>query len=362
MAGTNDIVNAWVILCTLLGVFITGAAEAIEVEATGIAPIIEQNVAKARRAALEEAKRGAVEQALGSYIESRTEVENFALAADKIYSTVQGRIDSYQVIDDEALDDETYRIIILAAFPDETLLTDTEQLLAKYHWHKKPRLLIKSVGEGGAAAGQAASQLKQGLERKFRAQGFDVFDLANSQGNNAGFQLDASTLLQTRESDYQGVSLSNTEMSVSTTLTRVGSRQIISSASYNGSRPGANMAKALKALAGEGARELYSELSQQLNEEWLRHQDRGSNIVLQLEGTELNSKVPMIKSELRDLLRGLQSVMVVSSTANSAEMSVVYQGWPEQMYEELTRAVSSRAQSSLAVQGLQGDTLKIKVL
>jgi hypothetical protein len=51
----------------------------------------------ARNAAIEDAQRRAVEQAIGSLIDSRTQVENYQLISDKILSQTKGYIKQYTV-------------------------------------------------------------------------------------------------------------------------------------------------------------------------------------------------------------------------------------------------------------------------
>ena len=332
-----------------------------EVTAVGLAPILEDNVPAARKAALEEAKRAAVEQALGSYVESRTRVTDFALASDTIYSSIKGRIDSYRVVKDEARPDETYRVEIVATFEDELLLTETDDLLRSHHWHKKPRLVVSIKGSGEASSQQLASQVEQRLERKFRKQGFEVFDPDAGEPNRAGFLLQGEAWVDSKESDYQGLAINSTELSVTASLTRVGSGQVISSATFNGSRPGANTSKSFKTLSKDAAGELYEEISWQLNNEWLRHQARGSDVVLKITGEGINEKLIRLKSALGSSVRGLQSISTDSASDDAAVLSVVYLGWPEQLYEELN-VLTRKEPLGVSIDGLQGNTLQISVL
>jgi hypothetical protein len=345
----------------LLHLILASAAGASEVTAVGLAPILDDKLAEARKAALEEAKRAAVEQALGSYVESRTRVNDFALASDVIYSSIKGRIDSYRVTGDERLPGDTYRVEIVATFEDEKLLAETQDMLRSHHWHKKPRLVISVDGRGDAASQQLARQLEQGLERKFRSQGFEVFDPSGGQPNRAGFLLQGEAWLSSNETEYQGLALNSTELSVSARLTRVGSGQVIGSATYNGSKPGANQSKSFASLSKQATGRLYEQISWQLNDEWLRHQARGSDILLQVSGREVTEKLPRLKQALGRSVRGLQSISTDSASRDSAVLSVVYLGWPEQLYEELS-VLNKKASLGVSVDGIAGNTLQIRVL
>ena len=61
------------------------SAMAISVEVTGFGAIVDGNLADARKNAIEDAKRLAVEQMLGSYISARTETKNFMLPRKKYF-------------------------------------------------------------------------------------------------------------------------------------------------------------------------------------------------------------------------------------------------------------------------------------
>ncbi|MFT5484853.1 MAG: hypothetical protein ACI9GW_003521 [Halieaceae bacterium] len=342
--------------------FIVGSVRAGEIAAVGIAPIIDNKVVQARKAALEEAKRSAVEQVLGSYVESRTEVGNFALASDKIYSSVKGRIDQYTISLDEQQPGDIYRVEIVATFENDELVSATEKLLKKFHWHKKPRLLIHVQGEGNAAASQVARQLQQGLEQQFRRQGFEVFDTRSGNRQRAGFLLEVATFVKTSEAEYQGVVIKGTEVSATASLKRIGAGEIIASATYNDSKAGGNQAKAFKSINKDASRRLYKEISWQLNEEWLRHQARGTNIILELSGENLGGRLADIKADLNRMLRGAQSITTDSADSEGAVLTVLYSGWPEQLLDELSAALSGRSNADMAIEGMNGNALQIRVL
>lgn len=75
--------------------FAEGATQEVVVE--GIGAIVDGNIAKAKDEAEEDAKRKAVEKAVGLLIASETTVKNGALAEDNIYTETNGYVDTYQV-------------------------------------------------------------------------------------------------------------------------------------------------------------------------------------------------------------------------------------------------------------------------
>lgn len=63
-----------------------------------------------RDGAIRDAARNAVEQVAGTYIDSRTLMENLAIQLDEVYKNSQGFVRSIKVIDEEAVDAATYRV------------------------------------------------------------------------------------------------------------------------------------------------------------------------------------------------------------------------------------------------------------
>ena len=78
---------AWLALLSLVLFGAPAYAEdAVKVEAVGQAAIYGKDVAQARDKAIDDARRKAVEQAIGSMVSSETVTENFQLISDKILS------------------------------------------------------------------------------------------------------------------------------------------------------------------------------------------------------------------------------------------------------------------------------------
>ena len=91
------------------------SATAKLVEAKGISAVADNNIVEARKVALEKAKRAAVEQVVGTFVRSRTDVNNYLLGKDQIFSSTAGQIDEYKIIYDGVGDSEDiYEVVITA--------------------------------------------------------------------------------------------------------------------------------------------------------------------------------------------------------------------------------------------------------
>ena len=86
--------------------FVSPSVTAKLVEAKGISAVADNNIVEARKVALENAKRAAVEQVVGTFVRSRTDVNNYLLGKDQIFSSTAGQIDEYKIIYDGVGDSE----------------------------------------------------------------------------------------------------------------------------------------------------------------------------------------------------------------------------------------------------------------
>ena len=119
-------------------VIVSGQDKEKEVIATGMA---DGTTAKARDAALADAMRRAVEQAMGSFVSSETLVENMILVEDRIYSETRGYIKSYDVLK-EKTDDGAYQIKISAIVKTGKLANDLESIGLLIRKKRNPRVMV----------------------------------------------------------------------------------------------------------------------------------------------------------------------------------------------------------------------------
>jgi hypothetical protein len=117
------------------------AQETKTVSAEGVAAIQGNARDIARDAALEDAQKRAVEQAIGILIDSQTQVENFQLISDRILSQTKGYITRYNITG-ESVDSSLLRVRINAEVSLGKLTDDLSGigiLLGQMH---KPRTMI----------------------------------------------------------------------------------------------------------------------------------------------------------------------------------------------------------------------------
>jgi hypothetical protein len=130
-----------------------------------------------RADALREAQRMAVEQGAGVFIQSETEVENFALKKDKIISRTEGYITRYEVVDEKQSGGE-YTVRIRATVSLDKIKDDLIALQILLESMERPKVMVL-IDEGYAnmddlAMNIAATEMTALLGQK----GFELVDKA----------------------------------------------------------------------------------------------------------------------------------------------------------------------------------------
>lgn len=130
-----------IVFLSLLASRASWAEETRFVTAEGVAAVQQGAIDIARDAAVEDAQKKAIEQAIGIFIDSQTQVENFQLISDNILSQVKGYVKRYNLID-ERQDSGLLRVKINAEISLGKLSDDLSAigiLMARMH---KPRTMI----------------------------------------------------------------------------------------------------------------------------------------------------------------------------------------------------------------------------
>jgi len=77
---------------------LAGTCVVAQVQVTGMGAITYNDLAAARDRALQDALRKAVEQTLGTMIDSQTRVENYMVVEDRILNWTRGYVKTFQIL------------------------------------------------------------------------------------------------------------------------------------------------------------------------------------------------------------------------------------------------------------------------
>lgn len=162
------------------------AGEMQEVVADGLAAIT-STVDIGRDHAISDALRKAVEQAVGTFINSETAVKNFTLLKDEIYSHAQGYVSSYRIIDEKLeIDNDIYRVKLIAKVKLNNIEDDLAAIGLLLREKGRPRIMfvIKEY-KGDNAQWEETSDIETMLIERFTKKGFPVVDAAMVKRNLA---------------------------------------------------------------------------------------------------------------------------------------------------------------------------------
>jgi len=138
-----------------------------------------------RDQAISDALRKAVEQGVGAFIDGETQVENFQLISDRIYSRVSGFVSSYRVIHEEQ-SGGLYRVVVRAVVNTEGIEDDLAAIGILVAGQGRPRVMVvvREIRDRSAAGpeviDETGSMFETQLLEGFRRKGFPVVDAATA--------------------------------------------------------------------------------------------------------------------------------------------------------------------------------------
>lgn len=316
-------------------------AEVKTVDATGFAPVTGGNTALARDAAIDDAKRKAVEQAVGSLVSSETVVENYQILQDNVYTKTQGYIKNY-ALTGEAYNQGLYQVSIRAAVAVGNLKNDLDAIGLLHAKAEKPRVLFmiaeQNIGHRhyvfwwwgaseyrGETVDMSAAELS--LKEAFLAKGFHVVDVSGTTGtleiskaykvaditNDAaravGKKLNAEIVIIGKALAKEGPRTPGSEVGsyiadVTAQAVRVDTGEVLASARGHGvARHVSDVSGGTEALSRASA-----DLSDRLIDQILAKWTGGNYIILKVSGVTDYNKVADFKNTLKKNIRGVQAV------------------------------------------------------
>ncbi|MBN2200683.1 hypothetical protein JW777_01880 [bacterium] len=161
-----------------------------EVTALGMGSITGGDVAHAKDDAVEDALRNAIEQTLGTLIQSETLAQNFTVVEDNIFSKTQGYIQKYEILEQGKRDAMLYEVKVRAWVRVSDLKDDLDAVATLIRRKKTPRLMVlideKNIGETATAAHFLEADLNTAesqLMNQFMKKGFRFVDAATVRQN-----------------------------------------------------------------------------------------------------------------------------------------------------------------------------------
>ncbi|PCI62801.1 MAG: hypothetical protein COB35_02570 [Gammaproteobacteria bacterium] len=329
MDKRHSLFDSIIFIAFVLSIILSTSLNAKIVTSKGISDIIEGKKAKTRSIALNSAKRAAVEQVAGAFIQSRSSVNDFVFAQDKIYSSSSGNISSYTILSEGINDFGAYEVEIEADVDVQELLDGIKEILKVNGWSRKPRITLEISSNDGTVANTLISM----FTTKLNQNGFEVFD--HSKKVQTGFLLSVKANFITNQSDYQGITISSNSLSIVADVKRTDDGQVIASTSFEKSKASSNKAKIVQQLATQLTSRTWSSLKTKILNYWQNEQYVARSIYLDLENINSYQKAQTFSRSLKQSISGLLDVELIKYENQKGIFLLKYKGWPEQLHEEV---------------------------
>jgi hypothetical protein len=372
------------------------AQESRTVTAEGVAVVQGANVDIARDAAIQDAQTRAVEQAIGTLIDSQTQVENYQVISDKILQQTKGYIRRYDIVK-EAREDNLLRVTISAEVALSRLSDDLSAvgiLMGQVH---KPRTMIlvaeQNIGQEWYAwwwwtPGTVHSrQTEMGIiddtlsdifaQKGFEmidhqvaskeikvTQAYNVQDLSVQQAKTLGSQADAEVVIigkgLAKLYGNVGGGLKSVQADLSLRAVRTDTGQVLATATTHAAAVHLSEITAgndaLKKAATDAADQLMGKILAQYSRE------TGGTRTVNITITGLTSKAQFVKFKdvLRSQMRGIKDLHERSFANGVAKISVDSKTSAQSLSDELS--LKDFGTFTVDVTGSTANSLELRVV
>jgi len=174
-------------LLVFLCVLFSYGQDAQTVTATGFGAILAGDVVKATEDGTNDALRKAVEQVVGTIIDSKTIIENFMVLEDKIYTKTTGYVQSYEVISTNKRIDNSLEVTITAVVKTTDLKNDLSGIITTLRREGMPRTMVlikeENYGQNTWHYQTGMNTAETALMNTMMGYGFPFVDAATVKAN-----------------------------------------------------------------------------------------------------------------------------------------------------------------------------------
>ncbi|MCK4806188.1 MAG: flagellar assembly protein T N-terminal domain-containing protein [Candidatus Aegiribacteria sp.] len=350
----------------------------IEILTEGVAALgFQGGMDIARDHALDDALRKAIEQGVGIYIDAETQVNNFQLISDEIYSKARGYVSSYRIINEEQ-DGDLYRVVIRAVVNTTGIENDLAAIGILLRAQGRPRVMVivKELASMADLSDEnslmSSIMFETMLLDHFRLQGFPVVDATTVADILEKDQLKLILEGDDRTAVLIGLEAGAEIIIAGTALNTVNSRIIagsprdiyefqVSSRAIN-TRTGSVLAGSAITAAvpfseSQARTQAADSTASQLISAILNGWVQGENITVIVATNADFTRVQALRSELRLKLRGVVDVITRDFTGSRATLEVVSETGTTEVIDEL---VSSEIDVDFQVTGISGNRVEIR--
>ena len=316
----------------------------------------------ARERALDEARRAAIEKAVGVAIESRTVVENFEVVKDQILSRATGYLNNIKILEEGKTDFGAYEVKIQVDVEVSALVEDLNRFQKILGWQRNPRISIVIEPALKKDYIPAAKKTANLITENLKKNGFSVFRYSKNNEIQMGLLVGLSLELSTRQSDYKDIKLTINEISLDANIYRPGDGEILATAGAVKSLPGENRLQALDRGAKSCVDAIWSELQKKLTRVWEKELYSERDIYLIVKNVSSHARAQEIALVFKSDVSGIIDARLISFRKTRAEYNLKYRGWPEQLLNEIEMSYFKNRYFKTALENITGNKIVIKLV
>lgn len=367
-----DLKNISTIIVTLLIVSICPGwsqnAGIRNIRAIGVGMVYQGDVALARDRAIDDGLRKAVEQALGTWIQSETVVQNYVLVEDNILNWSNGYVKNYNIVTEMKKPDDTYEVTLDAAVESAALSQARDMVESIIDKAGNPRIMIifneQNIGESFNRYHffqVDMTQAETSIMETFIDQGFEVVDPATVRASvkreqalsalegdakmaaAIGTQLQADVVITGKAiakvaSTHLKIlgDMKSCQANLTARVVKADVGTVIATGSAHAAYPHIDeMTGGIEAIK-KAANKLSKKLIKKILDKWRDEFYNRTTIKLRITGVEY-SELNAFKGILTTFFRGVKQVRQRNFAAGTAELDVVITGNANQLSRELER-------------------------
>jgi len=368
------------------------AQESKTVTAEGVAVITGGNVDIARDAAIQDAQTRAVEQAIGTLIDSQTQVENYQVISDKILSQIKGYIKRYNIVN-EAREENLLRVTITAEVSLGQLNDDLSAIGILMGQMHKPRTMIlvaeQNIGQEwvawwwGGIRGQQADMgvIDNTLMDKFTEKGFEMIDhqaaaqelkvtpaynvqdLSVQQAKTLGSQVHAEVVITgkglAKLYGNVGGGLKSVQADLTLRAVRIDTGQVLATATTHAAAVHINEITAGNEALRKAAAEAADQLTGRILAQYSREAGGTRSINITVNGLSKTQFV-RFKDVLKSQVRGIKDLHERSFQNGIAKISVDSKSSAQNLSDELS--LKDFGSFSVEVTGSTANSMELRVV
>ena len=358
-ASLKVFICVWVCFC---GFFQASSASAVvTVTAKGSSFFEPGRETIARAKAIDDAKRLAIEQAMGTGIESKTVVENFMLVKDQVISRSSGYLRSFTILSENKNDLGIFEVTIRAEVETAAIAADTGRFQKILSWQKNPRVAV--IIDGATAMELQAPSRKAAdlLADRLRSSGFNVFQDTPQQRESMGLLVSLSLQRNIRESNFRDMQFVMNEISLSARILRPGDSEILATATAVASIPGDKTLSSLDTGARRCIDSIWNELRTKLTRLWEQDLYSFRDLRLVLQPIPSYTEAVALPGVLSEEVSNIAEAKLVTFADHKATYALKYKGWPEHLITELQMSYFSRAHFASSLEEISGNNIVMRV-